>query len=197
MTKRHLPGSLSKNIRATAQTHLPLKIAHDQPRASDRARSFGRGHGPLQVGGGTLSFGHRPCPSELRLGGAAGGGRILATWCQCGWRASGLMRGHGLPVVAACPVRLASTGSGMPVTGAVCRPGQRVAQPGGVVLVGSGRSRSPGSDDGPDCSDQSGQLRLCPRTRLLERNVLETSLPPWNRKPGGQGSAVFIRNVLP
>jgi excinuclease ABC subunit C len=27
----------------------------------------------------------------------------------------------------------------------------------------------------------------------LERNLLETSLPPWNRTPGGQESAVFIR----
>jgi excinuclease ABC subunit C len=28
---------------------------------------------------------------------------------------------------------------------------------------------------------------------LLERNLLETSLPPWNRTPGGQESAVYIR----
>jgi excinuclease ABC subunit C len=27
----------------------------------------------------------------------------------------------------------------------------------------------------------------------LERNLLETSLPPWNRTPGGQESAVYIR----
>jgi excinuclease ABC subunit C len=27
----------------------------------------------------------------------------------------------------------------------------------------------------------------------LERNLLETSLPPWNRVPGGQESAVYIR----
>lgn len=27
----------------------------------------------------------------------------------------------------------------------------------------------------------------------LERNLLETSLPPWNRTPGGQESAVFLR----
>ena len=27
----------------------------------------------------------------------------------------------------------------------------------------------------------------------LERNLLETSLPPWNRTPGGRESAVFIR----
>ena len=27
----------------------------------------------------------------------------------------------------------------------------------------------------------------------LERNLLETSLPPWNRTPGGQERAVFIR----
>ncbi len=27
----------------------------------------------------------------------------------------------------------------------------------------------------------------------LERNLLETSLPPWNQTPGGQESAVFIR----
>jgi hypothetical protein len=27
----------------------------------------------------------------------------------------------------------------------------------------------------------------------LERNLLETSLPPWNRTPGGQEGAVFIR----
>jgi excinuclease ABC subunit C len=27
----------------------------------------------------------------------------------------------------------------------------------------------------------------------LERNLLETSLPPWNRAPGGQESAVYIR----
>jgi excinuclease ABC subunit C len=27
----------------------------------------------------------------------------------------------------------------------------------------------------------------------LERNLLETSLPSWNRTPGGQESAVFIR----
>ena len=27
----------------------------------------------------------------------------------------------------------------------------------------------------------------------LERNLLEASLPPWNRTPGGQESAVYIR----
>ena len=29
----------------------------------------------------------------------------------------------------------------------------------------------------------------------LERNLLETALPPWNRTPGGQESAVYIRLV--
>ena len=27
----------------------------------------------------------------------------------------------------------------------------------------------------------------------LERNLLESSLPPWNRTPGGQESAMYIR----
>jgi excinuclease ABC subunit C len=30
-------------------------------------------------------------------------------------------------------------------------------------------------------------------TAWLERNLLEASLPPWNRTPGGQESAVYIR----
>jgi excinuclease ABC subunit C len=32
-----------------------------------------------------------------------------------------------------------------------------------------------------------------PEAAWLERNLLETSLPPWNRTPGGQESAVYIR----
>src|SRR5262245_35925451 len=30
-------------------------------------------------------------------------------------------------------------------------------------------------------------------TAWLERNLLEVSLPPWNRTPGGQENAVYIR----
>jgi hypothetical protein len=41
--KRRLSERLSTDTRALTRAHLPLKIAHDQPRASDRARSFGRG----------------------------------------------------------------------------------------------------------------------------------------------------------
>jgi hypothetical protein len=42
--KSCLPGRLSTDTRGPTQAHLPLKIAHGQLSASDRARSFGRGH---------------------------------------------------------------------------------------------------------------------------------------------------------
>jgi hypothetical protein len=99
------------------------------------------------------------------------------------------MRCNAPPAVA----RPASTGSGMPVTGCCMSAGWAL--------------RSRVASYWSDLRDRGHLAPMVARVARievvscdsaheaawLERNLLEASLPPWNRTPGGQESAVYIR----